>query len=58
MDARGCLIKRAEELTAEEWRVLERKPKYEIKTQERRKPENVKERIVIEREYKNIRLER
>ncbi len=57
MDARGCLIKRAEELTAEEWRVLERKPKYEIKTQERRKPESVKERIVIEREYKNIRLE-
>ena len=28
-----------------------------VKTQERRKPENVKERIVIEREYKNIRLE-
>ena len=44
MDARGCLIKRAEELTAQEWKVLERKP------------ENVKERIVIEREYKNIRL--
>ena len=56
MDARGCLIKRAEELTAQEWKVLERKPKYEVKTQERRKPENVKERIVIEREYKNIRL--
>ena len=56
MDARGCLIKRAEELTAQEWKVLERKPKYEVKTRERRKPENVKERIVIEREYKNIRL--
>lgn len=56
MDARSCLIRRAEELSVEEWRVLERKPKYEVKTRERRKPENVKERIVIEREYKNIRL--
>jgi hypothetical protein len=44
MDARGCLIKRAEELTAQEWKELERKPKYEVKTQERRKPEHVKER--------------
>ena len=31
------------------------KPKYEVKTQERQRPENVKERTVRERGYKNIR---
>ena len=34
---------------------MERKPPYEVKTQERQRPENVKERIVRERGYKNIR---
>jgi len=32
----------------------ERLPKYEITTQERSRPENVKERIVKEREFKNV----
>ena len=35
---------------------MERKPPYEVRTEEREKPENVKARIVIEREFKNIRL--
>ena len=39
------------------WRPLLRPAKYEVSTEPRRKPENVKERIVVEREYKNIRLE-
>jgi hypothetical protein len=36
---------------------LKRKAKYEVKTEEREKPGNVKEQIVREREFKNIRLE-
>lgn len=42
MDARAVLIKRAEELPKEVWKVLVRKPKYTVKTQERQKPENRK----------------
>ena len=57
MDAHAVLIKRAEELPKEAWKVLERKAKYTVKTQERQKPENIKEEIVKEKGYKNIRLE-
>ena len=42
MDAHAVLIKRAEELTKEAWKVLERKAKYTVKTQERQKPESIK----------------
>lgn len=56
MDACDGLIKRAQELPEQAWEVLERKPKYEIKTQERSRPENIKEQIVREREFKNLRL--
>src|SRR3990167_2170018 len=57
MDARAVLIKRAEELPKDAWKVLVRKPKYRVKTQERQKPESKKEEIVKEKGYKNIRLE-
>mgnify|MGYP003439042859 FL=1 len=57
MDARSGLIKRAGELPEGVWEKLNRKPKYQVKTEERQKPENVKEQIIREREYKNIRLE-
>ncbi len=57
MDAHACLIKRAEGLPVDAWKVLKRKEKYTVKTQQRQKPENVKEEIVREKGYKNIRLE-
>lgn len=57
MDARAGLIRRAKELPEGAWKALRRKPKYTVKTEERQKPENRKEQIVKEREYKNIRLE-
>ena len=57
MDARSGLIKRAGELPEGVWEKLNRKPKYQVKTEERQKPENVKEQIIREREYKNLRLE-
>jgi len=47
---------RADSLPDSAWTPLERKG-YEIKTAPRLRPENVRDRVVKEREYKNIRLE-
>jgi hypothetical protein len=55
-DARSNLVKIADELPRRAWKRLHRPARYEVKTEERTRPENVKERIIIEREYKNIRL--
>jgi hypothetical protein len=57
MDARKNLEKLAESLENTAWERLERPPKYEVKTVPRGKRFNVKEQIVIEREYKNLTLE-
>jgi len=54
-DARPNLVTLAQGIAGDGWEELERKPKYEVKTQERERPDNVKERIVKERGYKNIR---
>ncbi len=55
VDARKNLVAIADSIEQEQWQSLPRRPKYEVKTEERNKPENVKERIVKEREFKNIR---
>jgi len=51
------LEQRAEALPATDWRRLERPAKYQVQTQERDKPPNVKERIVRERQFKNVVLQ-
>lgn len=56
-DACAKLVGLAQALPTDAWEPLARRPKYEVQTQERTRPENVKERIVRERGYKNIRLE-
>ena len=56
-DAKQNLIDRAETLKKSAWRPLERPPKYEVRTKPRRRPANVKESKVIEREFENIRLD-
>jgi hypothetical protein len=56
IDAMPNLVKIADELPQRAWRRLIRPPKYEVATRERARPENVKERIVKEREFENIRL--
>jgi hypothetical protein len=38
------------------WKPLLRPARYEVKTEERERPENVKDKVVKEREFKNIRL--
>jgi hypothetical protein len=46
----------ADDLPAKAWQPLTRPPRYQVQTEPRRRPENVKEPIVVEREFKNIRL--
>jgi hypothetical protein len=46
----------ADDLPAQAWQTLNRSPRYQVKTQPRRRPENVKQPIVVERGFQNIRL--
>jgi hypothetical protein len=55
IDARQNLIAIADSIQEEHWDHIFRQPKYKVKTKKRKRPENVKERIVKERGYKNIR---
>ena len=50
------LVELAEGLDSAAWKPLRRKAKYTVRTERRARPRNVKEQIVIERKYKNIRL--
>jgi len=54
MDAHAKVVGLAEALPAAAWRRLERVPQYEIATEPRTKPVNVKEQIVKARGYKNM----
>ena len=56
-DAKPNLVQMADALPESQWKPLERPARYEVKTEPRRRPENVKEQVVKEREFKNIRLE-
>jgi hypothetical protein len=56
-DAMPNLYERAECLEKTAWRRLHRREHYTVKTQPRKRPENVKERIVESRNYDNIRLQ-
>jgi hypothetical protein len=53
-DARKPLIHRAEALPKTAWRRLEREVRYEVKTQPRARPDNVKEQIVRDKQFKNF----
>jgi hypothetical protein len=46
----------AENLPSCAWRKLERPPNYEVATKERQRPENVKARLVKQREFDTLRL--
>jgi len=56
IDAMSNLYEMAEDLPKKAWRRLRRRPKYEVQTQPRSRPRNVKEEIVEQREFENIRL--
>ncbi len=46
----------AEALPDRAWRPLQRLPRYEVKTAPRRRPDNVKEAVVVARQFENRRL--
>ncbi len=55
-DARHNLIERADALQDKDWTRLVRREKYEVRTELRRRPDNVKDVKVIEHEFTNLRL--
>jgi hypothetical protein len=55
MDSRTNLQEIAKGLSRRAWKRLRRRPKYEVETGPRQRPNNVKRALIREREYKNIR---
>jgi len=55
-DAKPNLIGIADAIPESSWQQLQRPSRYEVKTEPRRRPENIKEQVVIKREFQNIRL--
>ena len=56
-DATPKLVAMAQNLPETAWKPLKRKPKYEVATEPRQRPENVKEQVVREREFENMKLD-
>jgi hypothetical protein len=55
-DAMPNVVDMAEHLPERAWKKLERPPRYEVRTQPRQRPDNVKEAIVVAREFDNQKL--
>src|SRR5262249_51926051 len=55
-DAVPSLVATAEWLPQRVWQPLQRPPRYEVQTQPRERPDNVKEAVVVRREFENIKL--
>ena len=56
-DARANVIGCADALPASAWTPLERRPPYVVQTAPRQRPVNVKAATIVERAFKNLRLE-
>jgi len=57
MDATAARHYMADNLPAAAWQPLQRPARYQVKTRTRSRPERVKDKIVRDRAFKNIRLE-
>jgi hypothetical protein len=57
MDASPTLKGLAQVVPQADWKELARPPRYEVATEQRQRPENVKEKIIAERLYKNLVLQ-
>jgi hypothetical protein len=55
-DRNAALVKRADTLPVSAWRPLERPLRYPVKTKTRRRRKKVKEQVVKERQFLNLRL--
>jgi hypothetical protein len=56
-DAKENLVKKADSLPESCWKRLQRPARYEVKTEPRQRPENIKDQVVKEREFESIRLQ-
>jgi hypothetical protein len=56
-DARANLIREADALPGRAWKRLVRRAPYEVHTEPRERPANVKDAITVARAFKNLRLE-
>jgi len=56
-DARANVIREADALPARAWQPLVRRSRYEVQTEPRHRPVNVKETTIVARAFKNFRLE-
>ncbi len=56
IDATPTLYERAGELPQNAWKTLLRRKKHVVKTQPRRRPENIKQQVVEARQFEDIRL--
>jgi hypothetical protein len=57
IDAMANLVALAESLDESAWKQLQRPPRYDVKTQERARPPNVKEQVIAQRGFKHLRLQ-
>lgn len=57
MDASPTLRFLAESVPQSAWKELTRPPRYEVATEPRTRPENVKEQVISERLFKNLKLQ-
>jgi hypothetical protein len=55
-DARANVIGTADAVPPEAWTPLVRRPAYAVQTEPRQRPVNVKAAVIVEREFKNLRL--
>jgi hypothetical protein len=55
-DAAPNLVALTEQLPERVWQPLQRAPRYQVRTQPRQRPDNVKEAIVVRRGFENIKL--
>ena len=56
IDAMPNLYDKVEELPEKSWKKLKREPRYDVKTEPRKRPQNVKQQIVKDREFTDIQL--
>jgi hypothetical protein len=56
-DATANLVELAAALPERAWKPLRRPPRYEVRTQPRQRPDNVKEAVVVRRAFDNLKLQ-
>ena len=56
-DAAPGLVDRAEQLPEKAWKKLERPPRYAVATEPRQRRQNVKDKVVRQREFETLRLQ-